>query len=91
LTLRPEKSGVPHLSRLLRKVGTTDARSAVLDVGVVLAIARVGRTLLSVAFGAGLLLTLRRFVSGYAFRHTVSRHHRGRAALQRRVRLIISE
>jgi hypothetical protein len=29
--------GVPHLSRLLRKVGTTDARSAVLEVGAAFA------------------------------------------------------
>jgi hypothetical protein len=41
---------VPHLSRILRKVGTTDPVSAALDVEVAFAFARVERTLLSVAF-----------------------------------------
>ena len=41
---KPSKTGVPHLSPLLRKVGTTPARSAVV------AVARVERTLLSAAF-----------------------------------------
>jgi hypothetical protein len=39
---------VPHLSRLLRKVGTTNACSVAVDLD--LAFARVERTLLSVAF-----------------------------------------
>jgi hypothetical protein len=44
----PSLEGVPHLSRLLRKVGTTDAFSAAVDVDVVFA--PVERTLLSAAF-----------------------------------------
>ena len=32
LAQEPPTRGVPHLSRLLRKVGTSDARSAALDV-----------------------------------------------------------
>jgi len=44
--------GVPHFSRLLREVGITDAFSPVFDVDV--AVARVERTLLSVAFDVDL-------------------------------------
>ncbi len=53
LTSYPQKQKwVPHLSRPLRKVGTTNACSAALDVAV--AFARVERTLLSIAFDVDL-------------------------------------
>jgi hypothetical protein len=45
---------VPHFSRPLREVGTTDARTAVLEVAVAFAFASVERTLLSVAFDVDL-------------------------------------
>ena len=54
LDAKPQR--VPHSSRPLRGVGTTDACSAVLDVDVARDLARVERTLLSVAFDVDLAL-----------------------------------
>jgi hypothetical protein len=48
------QKGVPHLSRLLRKVGITNARSVAFDVDFARDAASVERTLLSVALDLAL-------------------------------------
>ena len=81
MTSRPQKqTRVPHLSRLLRKVGTTNACSVGFDVDVALDVARVERTLLSVALDLGFDLDPAPYTNARA---TVEERR-----LQRRVRLL---
>jgi hypothetical protein len=57
-------------------VGTTDACSAALDLDAAVALARVERTLLSVAFDVAVAFDVEGFVSGYAFRACPERSRR---------------